>query len=172
MIGGAAMYHWGATQPDLMRNVKGIVLFSPNLGVQARGSWFLTMPWAPLVTRLSGDRGFTPTNDLQARFWTERYPMTATLPMAAITKVAAASPVENAGVPLLVFLSDRDKVVRPDITRAIVARWGGPHEIVTVDNAEDASQHVIAGDAYSPSATAPAAAKVAAWISALPTRSR
>lgn len=168
--GGGITVWAAANRPELMEKVKALVLLSPNLGVQAAGAWALTLPWGGVLAdwQTGGTRGFTPQNELQARYWTERYPTAATLPMAAITKLAAASKVEDVGVPALFVISDGDKVVRPDITRKMAARWGAAHEIFVVENAEDPSQHVIAGDANSPSATEPAARKIVEWINALP----
>ncbi|MEP0697883.1 MAG: alpha/beta hydrolase, partial [Nitratireductor sp.] len=59
-------------------------------------------------------------------------------------------PVEKATAPALFILSDQDKVVRPAITREIAGRWGAAHELRTVEQSDDPSHHVIAGDALSP----------------------
>src|SRR6187431_158976 len=67
-------------------------------------------------------------------------------------------------VPALFVFSDQDKVVRPDLTRAIAARWGAPHEIVAVEHSDDPYSHVISGDALSPSTTEALAERIAAWI--------
>jgi pimeloyl-ACP methyl ester carboxylesterase len=168
--GGGLTIWAAANQPELMDKVKALVLLSPNVGVRAAGAWVLTMPWGGVLAdwMTGGTRGFTPSNELQERYWTASYPTSATLPMAAITTLAAASRVENIHIPALFVISDGDKVVRPEITRKMAARWGAPHDIYVVDNAEDPSQHVIAGDAFSPSATQPAAEKIVEWINALP----
>lgn len=168
---GGGLATWGAARrPDLMENVEALVLFSPNFGAQAFGAGALTMPWGGVLAdwMTGGTRGFVTGNELQERWWTETYPTAATLPMAAITKLAATSPVEHIRIPTLFVISDGDRVVRPDITRRLAARWGAPHEIFVVGNAEDRNQHIIAGDAYSPSATQPTADKIVSWISALP----
>lgn len=168
--GGGLTIWAAANRPELMDRVKALVLISPNLGVQAAGAWVLTMPWGGMIADWStgGTRGFTTSNEMQARFWTESYPTSATLPMAAITELAAASPVDGVAIPALFVISDGDKVVRPDLTRQTAARWGAPHDVYVVENAEDPSQHVIAGDAFSPSATRPAAGRIVDWINALP----
>jgi len=167
--GGGITVWAAANRPELTDKVKALVLISPNLGVQASGAWALTLPWGGVLAdwMTGGTRGFETGNELQERYWTEVYPTAATLPMAAITQLAAASPVENIRIPTLFVISDGDKVVRPDITRRLAARWGAPHEIFVVTNAEDPNQHVIAGDAYSPSATQPAAEHILAWVRAL-----
>ena len=93
--------------------------------------------------------------------------MAATLPMQALTELAYAAPVEKATIPALFIFSDSDKVVRPDRTREIAGRWGAPHELVPVDDTGDADNHVIAGDALSPSTTAVLAERIVVWVKAL-----
>lgn len=166
---GASLASWAATRPDLFDDVAGLAMISPNYGVQAAGAEILTMPWGAQIARLVAgpERGFEPLNELQARLWTTRYPIEATLPMAALTKLAYEAPVGGTRVPALFVFSDRDAVVRPELTREIAAKWGAPHEIVTVEDSGDPSNHVIAGDALSPSTTEPLAAKIADWIRSL-----
>ncbi len=163
---GASLASWAATQPGAIGDIAGMALISPNYGVQAAGAEILTMPWGAQIARLvaGAERGFTPVNDLNAKFWTTRYPIEATLPMAALAKLAHEAPVETARVPALFVFSDKDGVVRPELTREIAARWGAPHEIVTVDDSGDPYNHVIAGDALSPTTTEPLAAKITDWV--------
>lgn len=163
---GGGLATWGATEPGFFDGVSHTVFISPNFGVQASGAFVLTMPWGrqllPFVAEK--ERSFEPMNELHGKYWTTRYPTEAVLPMAAITKVAASRPVEKATVPALFVISDQDKIVRPDITRLIEARWGGRHGLVTVDKTGDPNNHVIAGDALSPETTDMLAEKVVAWI--------
>lgn len=165
---GGGLSAWAATQPDLMDDVAAMVLVSPNFGPRSFWSFLLAGPWARQLVGLflPEERGFTPSSDIQARYWTESYPSQALLPMATMTALAAAAPVENARVPALFVFSEGDRVVRPEMTQAIAARWGAAHDIVVVDNAEDANQHVIAGDAYSPGTTGELARRIVAFVSA------
>lgn len=167
---GGSLAVWAANQPQFRDRIHGLVLFSPNFGVRAAGAGLLAGPWGLQIAKLVAgeERGFEPLNEMQARLWTTRYPTEALLPMAALVEIAAAAPVEGATVPALYVLSDDDAVVRSDLTRAIAARWGAPHEIVAVTDSGDPSNHVIAGDALSPGTTDRLAKTVTAWISALP----
>lgn len=163
---GGGLVTWAAMQPGFLDGVSHAVFISPNFGVQASGAFVLTLPWGrhilPFVAEK--ERSFEPMNELHGKYWTTRYPTAAVLPMAAITKLAASQPVEKATVPALFVISDADKVVRPDITRLIEARWGAPHGLVTVDKTGDPNNHVIAGDALSPETTDMLAEKILAWI--------
>jgi pimeloyl-ACP methyl ester carboxylesterase len=165
---GGGLATWAAAQPDFMTGVAGLVLISPNYQPRARGAAVLTMPWGGQIAQLvSGrERGFTPANDLQARFWTTRYPTTAVLPMAAMTRLARQAQVENINIPALFIFSEHDAVVYPRVTRDIAAHWGAPHETFMVETTGDPSNHVIAGDAFSPSTTDLLADKITTWIRA------
>lgn len=155
-----------AANADVSKDVAGIVMISPNYGIQAAGSFLLTWPWSKQLAELiiGKERSFEPRNALQVQRWTTRYPTVALLPMAALVKLAAATNVETIKIPALFVLSDRDKVVRPELTKEIAARWGGPHELLLEDRAEDPDQHVISGDTISPATTGPLAARIAEWI--------
>lgn len=166
---GASIASWAATDPAFADRMAGLVLVSPNYGVQAAGAGLLAGPWGLQIARIvAGDeRSFEPANEAQARSWTTRYPIEAVMPMSAVVAMAAEAPVERAAVPALFVFSDADKVVRPDLTRAIGARWGAPHALVTVEESGDPSNHVIAGDALSPGTTDRLAAAVTDWVRSL-----
>lgn len=163
---GGGLAAWGATEPGVFDGVSHAVFISPNFGVQASGSFILTLPWGRQILPYVAEkeRSFEPMNELHGKYWTTRYPTEAVLPMAAITKLAASRTVEKATVPALFVISDADKIVRPDITRLIEARWGGPHALVAVDKTGDPNNHVIAGDALSPETTGPLVDRIVAWI--------
>jgi pimeloyl-ACP methyl ester carboxylesterase len=166
---GGALTTWAASQPSLARDVAAIVAISPNYGLQAAGSSLLTLPWGgQLATLVIGrERSFTPVNALNASLWTTTYPTSALLPLAAVTKLACVTPVETIAIPALFMFSDDDKVVRPELTRAIAARWGGQHELVPVGGIDNATHHVIAGDALSPATTQALADRIVAWVKAV-----
>ena len=167
---GATLMTWAATQPALMENVAGLIQFSPNFGTQAAGSFLLTGPFARTIVPLVGgaERKWEPVNELHAKYWTHHYPTVAVIPMGALVKLANDAPVERAAVPSLFIFHEGDKVVRPDLTRKIAARWGGPAEIFVQETTDDPYLHVIAGDALSPSSTSALVEKAVAWINALP----
>ena len=163
---GASLASWGATRPDLMKDVAALVLVSPNYGARAAGAELLTMPWGLQIAHLVAgtERSFTPLNEAHGRYWTTRYPMSAVLPMAATTDLAFGAPVEQAKIPALFVFSDADQGGRAERTRLIAARWGAPHEIVSVEASGDPSNHVIAGDALSPQTTEALSQAVGDWL--------
>jgi pimeloyl-ACP methyl ester carboxylesterase len=166
---GGSLAAWAATQPGASDGVAAIAFISPNFGVQASGAEILTMPWGKQIAELVAgkERSFVPRNALHEKFWTTKYPIAATLPMAALTELAYGAPVEKATIPALFIFSDLDKVVRHDRTREIAGRWAGPHELVPIESSGDPDNHVLAGDALSPSTTAFLAQRIAVWIEAV-----
>ncbi|TPK60618.1 alpha/beta fold hydrolase [Mesorhizobium sp. B2-4-19] len=166
---GGSLAAWAATQPGASDGVAAIAFISPNFGVKASGAEILTMPWGKQIAELiiGKERSFVARNALHEKFWTTKYPVAATLPMQALTELAYRAPVEKADIPALFIFSDSDRVVRPDRTREIAGRWGAPHELVPVDDTGDPDNHVIAGDALSPSTTAFLAQRIAVWIEAV-----
>jgi pimeloyl-ACP methyl ester carboxylesterase len=163
---GAALATWAATQPELSDDIATMAFISPNYGVQASGAFILTMPWGKQIAELiiGKERSFPVANELHAKWWTSRYPSSATVPMAALTELARNAAVDKIAIPTLFIFSDDDKVVRPELTRDIAARWGAKHEIIAVERNDDPSSHVIAGDALSPSTTDALAQRIVDWV--------
>ncbi|MCR9134827.1 MAG: lysophospholipase [Alphaproteobacteria bacterium] len=166
---GGSLDTWAAAQPRLINGVAGIVNISPNYGVNDPAAAILTWPWARQIAELvvGERRSFEPVNDLHKRFWTHEYPTAAVLPMAELVKLTNAAEIHNIQVPALFIFSEKDTVVRPDKTREIAETWGARTQIVVIDNSEDPDNHVIAGDAKSPSTTGEIADIVTDWIEAL-----
>jgi len=163
---GAALSTWALMQPRFKDKVAAAVFISPNYGVLAFGSSLLTMPGGREMARMmiGSTRSVTPHNDLHGQYWTTSYPVEALLPMAELVKLAVAAPVETTRIPVLFLISPNDQVVDPGITRKIAARWGAPHRLVEVTDSGDPSEHVLAGDALSPSTTQPLARTATDWL--------
>lgn len=165
---GAGLATWAASDANLTNAIDGLVFISPNYGVQAGGAWLLTMPYGEQLANLivGKERTFETHNDMHKRFWTWSYPTKALLPMAALTKLAAQTVVENIRQPVLMIYSEADKVIRPDLVKSVAARWGGKTELYALAKNNDPSSHVIAGDALSPSTSQEVADKIVSWVKA------
>lgn len=165
---GGTLAALAARDPVLGPQIDGVVLVSPNFGLQARGAFLLRQPlarqWLPLIA--GRERCFDPKNDRHREFWATCYPITATLPMAALVDEATSKNYGDAHQPLLALWSDADQVVDPAATKKVLASWGGPvTEVpVTMGPGDDPSAHVIAGDILSPGQTAPVATRINGWI--------
>jgi len=163
---GASLVTWARARPALSEQIAATVFLSPNYGVQASGSFLLTGPFGAQIARLllGERRGFEPISPLNAYNWTTDYPVTALIPMAQSVRLAAHSPVEDIRVPALFIQSANDKVVRPDRTAAVAARWGGAGQLIDPGPTGDANNHVAAGDTYSPRTTEPIARTILDWL--------
>jgi alpha-beta hydrolase superfamily lysophospholipase len=166
---GGTLAAWAAEQPQLMRNVLGMVLISPNFELRAASVGLLNMPWGEtILPRVFGDRrSFEPVNELHGKWWTTSYPSRAVFPMAALQKTVNTQDESKIAVPVLVFYSRRDTVVDPGVTVRKFAQWAGPHELVEINNSEDPSNHVIAGDILSPGTTEAVVNQALAWVGSL-----
>jgi alpha-beta hydrolase superfamily lysophospholipase len=158
-------------EPELQKDVVGVVFVSPNFGVNNGAAAMLTLPaaryWLPLL--VGKTRSFEPRNAAQAREWSTTYPSTAVFPMAAAVKAAVAKDYSSVKIPALFHYSKDDKVVRADQTLRISAQWGGPVTTVRpqLGAGDDPSKHVIAGDIISPSQTARSVAAILKWYGEL-----
>ncbi len=163
---GGGLTTWAANDPALSKQIDAAIFISPNYGVQASGAFLLTAPFGEQLANIivGKERSFIPENALHAKFWTPVYPTKSVLPMAALTALAAAVPVEQIKQPALFIYSETDKVVQPALIKATAARWGGPHEVHALAKNGDPYSHVIAGDALSPSTTGEVVQLILDWV--------
>ncbi|MEL6920570.1 MAG: alpha/beta fold hydrolase [Pseudomonadota bacterium] len=166
---GSTLAALAATHPKLKDRIDGIVFIAPNFKLRTSTAWLLTAPFAEtLLPMIVGpERGFEAKNEMHAERWTTRYSTLALLPMAAAVKRAQVANYYNVTIPALFIFSDNDQVVDHTMTRQIEAKWAGPTKIITVDDADDDQNHVIAGDAMSPGTTDRLAADLVEWVRSL-----
>jgi alpha-beta hydrolase superfamily lysophospholipase len=152
--------------PALSRQVAAAVFISPNFGLKAMGTSLLTAPFARRIAHMmiGAERVVTPVNAAQEKFWTLRYPVEALLPMAALVKAVRRMDLSRVKTPTLFYYSRQDQVVDPGATESVYDAWGGPTAKAMPGPVEDPWRHVLAGDALSPSGTAPAATKITNWL--------
>lgn len=154
---------------SLRNQIDGIVFIAPNFKLGSSARAVLTLPFArtfvPLI--VGAERSFEPQNEQHAQFWTERYPSSALLPMAAAVKHTDNLLYERTTIPALFMFSDADTIVNHARTRQIYERWGGKKQIETVEDSQDPYNHVIAGDTLSPNTTERLAGVIAGWVNEL-----
>ncbi len=169
---GATVITAAVNSPVDMDNVAGVVLVSPNYGINNPFARVLTWPaartWAPWI---AGDTiSFTPRNDGQAKYWTTSYPSVATLPMGALIKAVNGLDHGLFLTPALFWYSDNDQVVRAEATDRIRRRWGADWGTVAtraypdLQPGDDPSAHVVAGAIMSPSQTDMMVAGILGWL--------
>lgn len=168
---GGTLAALAATDPDLSARIAGVILVSPNFGL-ANGVAQVLLD-APLVERwgpavVGRERSFAVRNDDHARFWTERYPTAALMPMAALVRAVRARGPGRATVPALFVYSPDDAIVSVARMAAVVDGWGAPAEtlVLTAGPGDDPNSHVLAGDILSPGLTGPVTSAMTGWIRA------
>ena len=153
---------------ELMRHVDTLVLISPNFAPRDANAQWLTRPYGPKLAELLTGKthSWEAHNEQQAKYWSTTYPTTAVVEMMRTVDRA------NAGLPktipqrLLLFYSPEDKVVSPEATLAAVAQIDAREKrTVAIHDADDPSNHVLAGDIMSPGKTAAIAAEISEFIS-------
>jgi len=166
---GGTLAVLAATDPDLAPLIDAMVLVSPNFRLASRPAQaLLDAPFADVWGRwVPGEvLGFAPRNDAHATFWTERYPVAAVLPMAALMREARARDLATARAPALFVFAREDRIVSAAATEAAAAAWGGPATLAVqrMGPGDDPNAHVIAGDILSPGQTDTVAATLTEWL--------
>lgn len=168
---GGTLAALAALDPEMTRDVAGMIFVSPNFAINSAAAPLLSLPAARYWLRyVAGkERCFEPRSPEQERYWTTCYPVEALLPMAAVVKAAYEADYAPVTIPALFRFSDADKVIRGDAVRAVADRWGGPVVLqpVTMGDGDDPYNHVIAGDILSPGATNATVADFVTWIRGL-----
>ena len=162
-----------AADSDWLDQVQGLVMISPNFGVNAPGSSLLGIPFARQILPpiLGATRSFEPSNAEHGKWWTTEYPSVALLPMYASVQKSLNVDVEAIAAPALFVYHPKDKVVDASAVEQIAKRWGtktgNKGTILEIAEAEDPYDHVIAGRILSPSNTKPLADQIISWIKGL-----
>lgn len=171
---GSTLASWLALTPEGAQ-VAAHVFISPNFGPKDKRTEIINGPWGQqIVGLIQGDSVGQPSDDLREnQAWTKRYPTRALFPMMALVKAVRESDLPAFKTPLLLLYSERDQTVDPELTKAAFARIGSPLKTLeAVDYSKSQGQHVLAGDIRAPEATAPMAASIVKWVTALPAAAR
>jgi alpha-beta hydrolase superfamily lysophospholipase len=160
-----------ACDPSLSQNVAGMVFVSPNFGINNAAARLLTWPfariWIPLL--VGRERHVETLNSEQGKYWTNVYPIAATLPMPALVRKVIGKNFGDVSVPALFIMSEKDQVVRPDMIEKIAQRWGGQKQVLKVVPGpnDDPEAHVLAGDILSPDLTQQVIEKILDWFKSI-----
>jgi alpha-beta hydrolase superfamily lysophospholipase len=149
---GASLAWWAAHQPLLSERVSAMVFLSPNFGVADPRASVLLMPWGAWLARLvvGQYRESEPISEAHAAYWTNRYPISALLPMMGMVKLAMRYPAQHCKVPVHVTYSTNDDTVSVEKIKEFCALLPANCETLEITQPAGASQHVIVGDILAP----------------------
>lgn len=151
--------------------VSSLVLISPNFGPRDMSSEFLTWPGGPQLAYLvAGDtHSWTPHNELQARYWSYRYPMDALVEMMRLVKFVRAQLPLGLEQDLLMIYSPQDEVVDTGRIISSIEQINSPRKlIVEFNGSDDSSHHVLAGDIMAPDNNGPLVQQIIDFVNAGP----
>lgn len=152
---GSTLATWLAAQP-FTQELAANIMISPNFGIASRLGEIVRWNWGiKLAKWVSGPyRGFTPQNELHKKYWTERYPIEALTPMIKLVDEVVEQDHLATTVPHYMIYSPDDMVIRVDrILQLAAAMKNAKVDLLAFTQATDPAQHVLAGDACSPTTT-------------------
>lgn len=157
----------GDAPEHLRRSVAAMVLMSPNFSPADPNSRFLTWPWGEQLAELmiGDERSWKPHNELQARYWTTRYPTAAIVTvMAAVERANAVDPTRLV-IPAMLIYSEDDSVIDVSRIRPWYERLGSTEkQIVQMQGVGDPSEHILAGYIMSPETTDEVADEIVSFL--------
>lgn len=149
---GATIAWWIAQQSQFKQQIEAMVFFSPNFGVYDKKARFLLWPWGAQLARavIGKYRVALPVTEQQEKFWTNRYPVKALLPMMAMVGLAKKYPPSVAAVPVYILYSNFDKTVDAECIKTFYDGLTSKKTSLLIDNKQAASKHVLVGDIMAP----------------------
>jgi len=148
-------------------HVSTIILISPNFGPKDASARFLTWPGGPQLAHLvvGETRTWKAFNELQARYWSTTYPMSAVVEMMRLLDYVRGKLPMRLEQDLLVFYSPADTVVEPDRIAEAFGEIDSPHkQLIVIPASSDPSNHVIVGDIMSPENNMPVVEAIMEFI--------
>lgn len=142
---------------EFANRIDTLVMISPNFQPRDQNAKWLTRPAGPILAKLiaGNTRCWQPHNELQSRYWTTCYPTSAVVEMMRLVDKANRALPGEISQRLLMFYSPNDKVISPTAALEVFNATAAPQkQAVEVMDADDPSQHVLAGDILSPRKTA------------------
>ncbi len=163
---GSSLATWGITQPNLSKNVVGLVMISPSFELHDISTWLANIPWAETILPvIAGDqRSRKPINEEHGKWWTTNYPSKAIFPMTAMLKVLKSVDKSKIKTPAFFIYAPEDKIIVSKEVEKVAAEWGGPTKVLKIEETSDPFMHVITGDILSPENTNQVSYEIIAWL--------
>ena len=150
MSTGGLLATWLAAYGEPM---DALVLLSPNYGLKDSRSQILFWPWGMELGKVlvGAERSWDPTNLLQERYWTTRYPLESLRPMLALFRDMENRDLKRVRCPVLGLYTPQDDRVDTGLIERNFSEFGTQRkELIRLDQIR---HHVLAGSAISPETT-------------------
>ncbi len=149
---GASLAWWTAHQQQFSHQIAAMIFLSPNFGVADPRAGMLLYPWGAQLAKLivGPYRESETSSDEHARYWTNRYPVEALLPMMGMVKLAKQYDAAGCRVPVQIIYSRHDDTVSVVQIKAFCQQLPDGNDVIEVVQPDGASQHVIAGNILAP----------------------
>ncbi len=144
---GATLGTWLGTQ-SFASDTFANIMISPNFALANDKTWVLQSPiglW--LVKKLQGEyRGFTPTNDYHAKYWTESYPVDALVPMLDLVDMVDEIDKSKITIPQLMIYSPKDTVISVNKAEQTIKEFTNARtHSISYEDSIDPGNHVLFG---------------------------
>ena len=152
---GATLATWLASHDNSQR-IAALILISPNYGPKRIESELLLLPWGETLLQLveGPTYQFDPYNAQQEQYWTTKYPSEALLPMMGIVKLTRDKDLSSIQAPVLIMYSPDDQIVDSNAIQEMFTRFSSEQKnIISITDAGDPQQHVLAGNIMSSQTT-------------------
>ena len=150
---GATLSVWLAHQPFTANRIHAAMFLAPNFNVRSKFSSLLTWPWAPRWVSFLVGRHYEwePQNELEAKYWTTRYPVHALIEMQKTVDWSRTVNYANFQIPLATMYMRNDPTIDPHTAVAVHEAWGSAQkQLIPVSLDGDEAQHVFVGDITAP----------------------
>ncbi len=149
---GATLAAWLNAQ-EQTKQVAATISISPNFGVKSKMAGMAQSKlglW--LAKKINGDYySFAPLNEFHARYWTERYPLEAVVPMLDLVDEVSELDKSRITTPQLIVYSPDDQVVDvQDIRETAFKMTAASVTITPFTISKDPVQHLLVGQVSSP----------------------
>lgn len=152
---GATLATWLASQPRA-EDLHAMVMLSPNFRPKDPLSDLLLWPWGEALSKMvvGEEYSWTPSNELQAQYWTSTYPSIALIEMMSLVDLVEQIDKSTIQVPTLVVYSPLDNVVSVEAIQDEFEKFGAlDKQIVSLEETSGSSHHVLAGEIMAPEST-------------------
>jgi esterase/lipase len=149
---GGTLMTWLNSQ-NAAKDVHASVLISPNFEVMSKSAHVLQWSLGRWFVRTFVDEyhSFEPLNDFHKKYWTERYPIEAALPMLDLVDEVSDLDKTRIATPQLIVYSPGDQIVNPGATIAAATQMKSANvTLVPFTISKDPVQHLLVGKMSSP----------------------